>query len=434
MSASAVCHPPGAPGISVQWKSGIWLPEFELALDPRTSAKLAFVSHAHSDHTGHHEQTIASVATARLMRERFGAGRGTFTELNFGETRDFGSFSAKLLPAGHIVGSAQLYLEGLSGSLLYTGDYKLREGLSAQAAQFCRADTLIIEATFGRSHYCFPPTAQVLADIRQFCRETLEDGETPVLLGYSLGKAQELIRAISGEGWPVVLHPAVWEMTRLVQELEGSSQDLERWPNLEKFQQQSLAGRVLICPPSVQGSSLLRKLPRRRVAMISGWALEPGAVHRYQCDAAFPLSDHADYPDLLRAVELVQPRRIYVVHGFAREFAADLRQRGYEAWALGQADQLELSMESKPIATPLPIPSAGLPTDSGWGRFCALADQRTLAQGRISRRLPSSPPRSRFTPRRRLAHGTHLCRCGGTWPGHRTSPLAQSPYPHRRPP
>lgn len=383
MSAAAISSPQGASGISVQWKNGIWLPVFALALDPRTSAKLAFVSHAHSDHTGHHEHTIASSATARLMRARFGAGRGTFTELHFGETRDFTSFSATLLPAGHIIGSAQLYLESASSSLLYTGDYKLREGLSAQPAQFCRAETLIMEATFGRPHYCFPPTAQVLSDIRQFCRETIEDGETPVLLGYSLGKAQELIRALSDEGWPVVLHPAVWEMTRLVQEIEQSGQDLARWPNLEKFQQQSLAGRVLICPPSVQGSSLLRKLPRRRVAMISGWALEPGAIHRYQCDAAFPLSDHADYPDLLRAVELVQPKRIYVVHGFAREFAADLRQRGYEAWALGQADQLELSMETRTAPTTLPNPAGGLPTDSAWGRFCALAEAVASSSGRL---------------------------------------------------
>lgn len=370
-------------GVSVQWRNGIWLPEIELALDPRTSTKRAFVSHAHSDHTGHHEHTLASAATARLMRERFGAGRGTFTELDFDQERDFGSFSARLLPAGHIVGSAQLYLQSQFGDLLYTGDFKLRESLSARTAKFCQAHTLILEATFGRPHYRFPPTAQVLADIRRFCRETIEDGETPVLLGYSLGKAQELIRALAGEGWPLALHPAVWEMTRLVQEIEASSEDQNRWPTLEKFQQQSLAGKVLICPPSVQGSSLLRKLPRKRVAMISGWALEPGAIHRYQCDAAFPLSDHADYPDLLRAVELVQPRRIYVVHGFAREFAADLRQRGYEAWALGQADQLELSIESRPVAAVLPNPTGGCATDSGWGRFCTLAEAVASSSGRL---------------------------------------------------
>src|SRR6185312_3696884 len=74
------------------------------------------------------------------------------------------------------------------------------------------------------------------------------------------------------------------------------------------------------------------------------WALDPGATYRYQCDAAFPLSDHADYTDLVRYVELVQPRRVLTLHGFAAAFAADLRERGVEAWALSEENQLELSL------------------------------------------------------------------------------------------
>lgn len=370
-------------GIRVQWRHGIWLPDYELALDPRRPSELAFVSHAHSDHTGHHACTLATPATARLMRARFGSGTGTFVELPYDHDWELGSARVRLLPAGHIFGSAQLYLCGERGDLLYTGDFKLREGLSSDPARFCRAQTLILEATFGLPRYCFPPSWEVMERIRAFCRQALEDGDTPILLGYSLGKAQELIRVLAGEGMQVVLHPAVWEMTRLVRELEGADAEESRWPEVEKYTRQPLTGRVLICPPSLQGSMLLRKIPRRQVAMISGWALEPGAVHRYQCDAAFPLSDHADYPDLLRAVELVQPQRIFLVHGFAREFAADLRQRGYEAWALGQSDQLELSLAVEQPARGLMLRVPGAPTDSGWGRFCAVAEAIGNASGRI---------------------------------------------------
>jgi hypothetical protein len=78
--------------------------------------------------------------------------------------------------------------------------------------------------------------------------------------------------------------------------------------------------------------------------MVTGWAGERGAIYRYQCDAAFPLSDHADYPDLLRFVEAVQPRLVYTLHGFAREFALTLRERGVEAWAIGEENQLELGL------------------------------------------------------------------------------------------
>ena len=104
------------------------------------------------------------------------------------------------------------------------------------------------------------------------------------------------------------------------------------------------AGKVLICPPSANRSRMLEKIERKRVAMISGWAVDPGAIYRYQVDAAFPLSDHADYDDLVRYVELVRPKCVLTLHGFAEEFAADLRRRGQEAWALTAANQLELML------------------------------------------------------------------------------------------
>ncbi len=91
---------------------------------------------------------------------------------------------------------------------------------------------------------------------------------------------------------------------------------------------------------------MLERIRNKRVAMISGWAVDPNAVYRYQVDAAFPLSDHADYTDLLRYVELVQPQRVLTLHGFAAEFAADLRERGIDAWALSEQNQLEFAMNA----------------------------------------------------------------------------------------
>ncbi len=91
---------------------------------------------------------------------------------------------------------------------------------------------------------------------------------------------------------------------------------------------------------------MLQKIKARRTAMLTGWALTPGAVHRYQTDACFPLSDHADYDDLLRYVELVKPRRVLTLHGYAAAFAADLRARGVEAWALSEENQMEMTFAS----------------------------------------------------------------------------------------
>ena len=119
-----------------------------------------------------------------------------------------------------------------------------------------------------------------------------------------------------------MLHGSVYQMTRIYEQFGQSFCEYERYKANE------VDGKVLICPPSANRSRMLEKIPNKRVAMISGWAVEPNAVYRYQVDAAFPLSDHADYTDLLRYVELVQPKRVLTLHGFAAEFARDLRERG----------------------------------------------------------------------------------------------------------
>ncbi len=238
--------------------------------------------------------------------------------------------SVTLFPAGHIFGSAQALLNHSShGRLLYTGDFKLRRGLSAEPCATPGTDLLIMETTFGRPQYVFPPTESVLGAIAGFCQDAIADGETPVLYGYSLGKSQELLRGLAEARLPVMLHPQTWSLTKVYEELGIA------FPPYREFSAAEAKGHVVICPPQVAGSSFLRKVPAPRTAVVTGWAMDPSAVYRYQCDAAFPLSDHADYPDLLRFVEAVKPKRVLTLHGFASEFAEVLRDRGHRGLGPG---------------------------------------------------------------------------------------------------
>ena len=262
--------------------------------------------------------------------------------LPFGERSTVRGLEVTLLPAGHIFGSAQFFLESDAGSLLYTGDFKLRRGRSAEATEWRQADTLIMETTYGLPRYRLPPTELVVQQIVAFCREALEEGATPVLLGYSLGKAQEILCSLAEANLQPMLHGSVYRMTRIYEQFG------QAFCKYERFDAKAVAGKVLICPPSANRSRMLEKIAEKRVAMISGWAVDPNAIYRYQVDAAFPLSDHADYDDLLRYVELVQPKRVLTLHGFAAEFARDLRDRGVEAWALSEQNQLELTLRSAP--------------------------------------------------------------------------------------
>lgn len=333
--------------IEVRYERGVYLPNEEIWLDPWEAKPFAFVSHAHSDHIAPHDEIIVSERTARLMQARLPGERNEHV-VEFGQRTTIRGLNVTLIPAGHIFGSAQFLLETADGSLLYTGDFKLRPGRSAEPAEWRHADTLIMETTFGLPRYRFPPTDEVIAQIVAFCRDALESGSVPVLLGYSLGKAQEILCALTGAGLKPMLHGSVHRMTRIYEQFGQSFCEYERYNASE------VAGKVLICPPSANRSRMLEKIRDKRVAMISGWAVDPSAVYRYQVDAAFPLSDHADYTDLVRYVELVQPARVFTLHGFAAEFARDLRDRGVEAWALSEENQMELTL-GKTIVAGVPV-------------------------------------------------------------------------------
>jgi Cft2 family RNA processing exonuclease len=328
--------------ISVRFNRGVELPDLGLWLDPWESKAFAFVSHAHSDHIANHAETIVSAPTARLMRARLAGNRREHV-LEFGVASEVRGLRITLLPAGHIFGSAQFFLEHDGESLLYTGDFKLRPGLSAERTEWRQADTLIMETTFGLPKYRFPPTEEVMAEMVRFCAEALEEEHTPVLLGYSLGKAQEILCALARAGMTPMLHGTVFKMTEIYRELQPG------FPcAYEKYDAKEIAGKVLVCPPSASRTAMLTGIKNRRTAVFTGWAVERGAKFRYGCDAAFPLSDHADYDDLVRYVELVKPKRVLTLHGFASEFAADLRRRGVEAWALTGENQLELQLGDWP--------------------------------------------------------------------------------------
>ena len=322
----------------VHQKDGISLPQIGWWLDARRAQSRCFVSHAHSDHIGPHREILATRATASLMRLRVG-GRRHETILEFGQpwTSEFGC-EMKLFPAGHIYGSAMLHATTDQGSLLYTGDFKLRPSLAAESCEPPQADVLIMETTFGLPRYAFPPQAAVEQGIIDFCRQALADQVAPVLYAYSLGKTQELLQIVGRAGLPVMLHAHGHRMTQRYAELGM------QLPPFAPLDTGAYAGHVIIAPPMSGQTEPLTWIHPKRTAVATGWAMDSGAIYRHGCDAAFPLSDHADYPDLLAFVDQVRPKLVYTVHGFAKEFAATLRARGTEAWALGQQNQMDLGL------------------------------------------------------------------------------------------
>ena len=335
--------------IDVRFQRGLYLPEAGLWLDPWDPQPRAFVSHAHADHFARHEMVLCSETTAHLLKSRFRLAAERLDPLAYHKPLERDGFRLRLLPAGHIPGSAMLHLTRLSdnASLLYTGDFKNRRSRTAEEVNFMAADTLILETTFGLHGYEFPNPMEVESQVLRFVHDSFADGVVPVLLGYSLGKAQEALALMAEHGIPCLLHPAAAVMTRACREA-----GVPGLPEPLVFEGQAPPGHVVIAPPHAARTGLLAGLPARRTAMLTGWAMQPGAKFRYRVDEMIPLSDHADHPGLLECIQRVRPKRVLTVHGFAREFAAELRAKGMDAWSAAGGDQLELPIHHTPQRQP----------------------------------------------------------------------------------
>lgn len=351
--------------IDVSFQRGIYIPEADLWLDPWDAKPHAFVSHAHADHFARHRTVICSEPTAALVGARFGHTEGIEAQ-PFHVTTEHHGFRLRMLPAGHIAGSAMLHLTRLrdGATLLYTGDFKMRRGRTAEPVVLQHAETLIMETTFALPTMVFPSALEVEACILRFVHDALHDDETPVLFGYSLGKAQEVLALLHEHDIPCMLHPSVAAMTNACRAM---GVDL---PECPVFESTVPKGHVLIAPPHIVRSRAIRRLTHARTAMLTGWALLPGASYRYRVDEVIPLSDHADHPGLMECIQRVRPKRVLTLHGYAKEFAAELRSRGIDAWSATGDDQLELGILNSTTFRRMP--------ELGMGRhkrpLCALAD------------------------------------------------------------
>jgi len=318
-------------------QNGLWLTGSPLWFDARRKSELSFVSHAHSDHVARHERVIATAATVRFMTHRLGKLPAALPA-PYNRPFELGPLVLELLPAGHILGSAQLRVTRGDGvRVTYTGDLNLAGSLTAEPPQVGECDTLVLESTFGHPRYRFPPREEVLGALEAWVRKTLERGVSPIVLGYPLGKSQEAMKFLASRGFPLCAHSSVYEVTKIYGEL---GVEIER---VRRFDGQLKQGEVGVFPPRLGRSSGLSRVQPRETAVLTGWALDgPGVARRYGADLAFPLSDHADFPALVQYARSTGATEVITHHGFARELADALCAEGLDARAAGQPRQLAL--------------------------------------------------------------------------------------------
>lgn len=360
-------------------EAGLYLPALDLHLDPARAVRRAFVSHAHADHASTESvcgsrEVYASRETAALLearsREKVAGARvmawdgdGAAMELTLGAEHGGGAARVTIAPAGHVLGAAQLVVDHPGGRLVYTGDYQSGAGCTHAAGAPVACDELVIESTFALPIFRFPDRAATRARIVAFCEETLGAGGLPVLLAYSLGKAQELVHALVAAGVPVVAHGAVYRVCQAYEALgvplglaEGK---VTAYAERTKKEKGKLEG-VLVAPPRARATPMIKKRSNAVVAYVSGWALLDAAVERHRAHRGFALSDHADHDDLVATARATGARRVVATLGadaavLARVLASrDVATSVIDVQALDERDP----DEPEPPPPPPPPPPA----------------------------------------------------------------------------
>ena len=193
---------------------GLYCEAADLYIDPWLPVDRAVITHAHGDHARWGSRHyLASREGARVLRTRLGE-QASIELLDYGETREVNGVRVTLVPAGHILGSAQVRLEHRGEVWVVSGDYKTEPDPTCTAFEPVRCHTFITESTFGLPIYRWSAQQQTFADMRAWWRENAEHGRASLVYAYALGKAQRVLAGMLGAGiGPVYTHGAVERLT-----------------------------------------------------------------------------------------------------------------------------------------------------------------------------------------------------------------------------
>jgi len=313
--------------------AGLYCEAGDFYIDPVRPVPRAVITHGHGDHArSGNERVLATPGTIAIMRERYGeAAGGALQPLAYGETVTTGDVTVRLVPAGHVLGSAQIVLECRGGRVVVSGDYKRRPDPTCAPFEPCNCDVFITEATFGLPVFRHPPDTQ---EIDKLLHSLALFPERCHVVGvYALGKCQRVLALLRRAGYeqPVYLHGALITLTELYESLGIS---LGPVLPLSGVAREALKGRLVLAPPSATADPWSRRLPDPLVAMASGWMRVRQRAKARGVELPLVISDHADWDELTSTIDDVAAEEIWVTHGREEALVHCATKKGYRARAL----------------------------------------------------------------------------------------------------
>jgi len=312
---------------------GLYCPAGDFFIDPMLPVARAVVTHAHGDHarsgSARYQVTEAGLG---LMRERLGAD-AMIDAHAYGKRFTMGEVTVSLHPAGHVLGSAQVRMEHADRVVVVSGDYKRDPDPTCVPFEPVPCDVFVTESTFGLPVYRWPPMDQVIGELLAWWDDCARRKVSAVLFCYALGKAQRILAELAKRTDRTVhLHGA---MLRLVESYrEAGVAMVPTAPVSESAHGRDFAGELIMAPPSAAGSPWMKRFAKASTGFASGWMQIRGNRRRRGYDRGFVVSDHADWPGLLRSVRDSQASRIYVTHGDGETLIRYLREQGHDALSL----------------------------------------------------------------------------------------------------
>lgn len=308
-------------------KEGLYCVPGQFYIDPWRPVDRAVITHAHGDHARvGHGHYLSAASGVNILRSRLGDIH--IDGIEYGQRIEHNGVTISLHPAGHVLGSAQVRMEHRGEVWVASGDYKVEPDRTCAPFEPVRCDTFITESTFGLPIYRWRPEQEIFDDINQWWRANAEAGRCSVVFAYSFGKAQRILSGLDPSIGPIVCHGAVDTLNKVYR---AGGVDLPPTVMVTDVDKAALRRALVIAPPSSAGSAWMKRFGDYSDAFASGWMQLRGARRRRGVDRGFVLSDHADWPGLMSAVQATGAERVIVTHGSIPVMVRWLCQQGLDA-------------------------------------------------------------------------------------------------------
>jgi putative mRNA 3-end processing factor len=332
---------------------GLYCPAGDFHVDPMRPVARALITHGHSDHArSGHGHVLATPETLAIMAVRYGEDfAGSTQEAVIGEVMRIGGVTATFVPAGHVLGSAQIVIEHGKCRLVVSGDYKRGRDPTCLPYEPVPCDVFITEATFGLPVFRHPDAKDETDKLIESAR--LFPERAHIVGAYALGKAQRVMALLRESGYdrPIYLHGAMERLTGLYKQL---GVELGETIRVAPEDRSKLAGEIVICPPSAIQEIWARKFPDPVTAFASGWMRVRARARQKGVELPLVISDHCDWDDLCRSILETQAEEVWVTHGQEDALVHWCLSRGIKArplHLLGYGDE-EGDLQTDELAEP----------------------------------------------------------------------------------